>query len=154
MTWTYTTSDLATSTKDQVRLLIGDTVSTDPQLQDEEISYFISMRSSPVGAAAECCRTLSAQYSRSVDSAAGGTKEAYSQMAKAYALRAAQFEAQAAAGGAGLPYAGGISVADKSSQEENSDRVSPQFSIGMDDNLLPVPPAGNETSSDLSGLQE
>ena len=28
MTWTYNTADLATSSKDQVRLLMGDTVST------------------------------------------------------------------------------------------------------------------------------
>lgn len=153
MTWSYSVADLATSAKDQVRLLIGDTVSSDAQLQDEEISYYLTTRSSAYGAAAECCRTLANQYSRSVDSAAGDTKEAYSQMAKAYALRAVQFESAAAQGGSALPYAGGISEADKLSQEQNPDRVPPVFTIGMDDNMLPVPAAGNETTSALSGSE-
>ena len=142
MTWSYSLTDLATSGKDQVRLTIGDTLSTDPQLQDEEIAYFISTRSSIYGACAECCRALATQYSRSADYAAGMTRVKFSSLATAYATRAVVFEAQAAQGGGGMPYAGGLSVADKISQEQDADRVSPQFVIGMDDNMLPVPSAG------------
>ena len=138
MTWTYGLSDLATSPKDQVRLTIGDTVSTDPQLQDEEIGFFVTLRSSIDGAAAECCRTLATQYSRSADTAGGDQKVSYSQLAKAYALRALQFDAQAAMAGAGLPYAGGISVTDKQLNENDPDRVSPEFSRGMFDSNLPL----------------
>jgi hypothetical protein len=148
MSWSYDPTDLATSPKDQVRLLMGDTLSTDPQLLDEEINYFISSRGSLYGAAAECCRSLQAKFSRSVDQAAGASKVSYSQLAKAYGIKAAEFESKAAASGAGMPYAGGISVTDKIQQEQNSDRVSPQFQVGMDDNyILPIGPAGNESST-------
>jgi hypothetical protein len=151
MTWSYTIADLATSPKDQVRLLIGDTLSTDPQMQDEEIDYFITQRSSMYGAAAECCRSLQAKFSRSVDQTAGSSKTLYSQMAKAYGVKAAEFEDKAAQAGAGLPYAGGISVTDKLNQQADGDRVQPQFQIGMEDNLLPVGPAGNLSSVPGSG---
>lgn len=146
MTWSYTINDLATSAKDQVRFLIGDTLSTDPQLQDEEINLAISRRTSIAGACAECCRSLAAKFARSVDMSAGSSKTSYSQLAKAYTIKTNEFEMQAASGGGGLPYAGGISIADKLNQEANEDRVQPQFQVGMDDNLLPVAPAGNESS--------
>jgi hypothetical protein len=151
VTWSYNIEDLATSTKDQVRLLIGDTLTTDQQLQDEEINFAVSQRSSVWGAAAECCRSLAAKFGRSVDVTAGSSKTSFSQVAKAYTAKALDFEAKAAMGGAGLPYAGGISISDKLRQEQNEDRVSPQFQIGMDDDFLPVGPAGNESSSAPGG---
>lgn len=147
MTWSYNIENLATAPKDQVRLLIGDTLTTDQQLQDEEINYLLTTRGSLYGTAAECCRSLQAKFSRSVDQAAGASKTMYSQLAKAYGVKAAEFESKAAMSGAGLPYSGGISVTDKLAQERNTDRVSPQFQVGMDDNeFLPVGPAGNESS--------
>ncbi|WP_407146251.1 hypothetical protein [Bradyrhizobium sp. ORS 86] len=140
MTWTYDVTALATSAKDNVRLLIGDTDETDPQLQDEEIAYFLSGRPNPYGAAAECCRALAAKYARLVSQSAGDTKFVFSDMSKAYERRASDFEGQAANSGAGLPYAGGISNTDKLNQESDSDRVQPQFTLGIDDNFLPVAP--------------
>jgi hypothetical protein len=151
MTWTYSVDDLASSAKDQVRLLVGDTLTTDQQLQDEEILYLLTTRSSVYGAAAECCRSLQAKFSRSVDQSAGGTRTMYSQLAKAYGVKAAEFEQKAATSGGNLPYAGGISIADKTAQEQDSDRVSPQFQIGMQDDFLPVPPAGNESDVSSGG---
>src|ERR1035438_5918147 len=112
----YFPDQLATSSLMQVRLLIGDTITTAPQFADAEITYFLSMRTNVYGASAECCNALAAQYARSVDQAAGNQKISYSQMSKAYAGRALQFEAQAAAAGSAVPYAGGISEADKLSQ--------------------------------------
>lgn len=147
MAWSYDATTLATTPKDQVRLLIGDTVSTDQQMQDEEITFLLSRRSSIYGAAAECCRSLQAKFSRSVDQSAGDTRAMYSQMAKAYAVKVREFESKAAAGGSGLPYAGGISESDKGGREDDDDRVSPQFQLGMMDNFLPVAPSGNESST-------
>lgn len=153
MTWSYSITTLAATPKDQVRLLIGDTLTTDPQMQDEEIAYYLTQRSSVYGAAAECCRTLQARFSRSVDQKGGDTETKYSQLAKAYGIKAIEFEQKAAAAGAGKPYAGGISIADKQAQEQNTDRVAPQFQIGMDENLtLPaVGEAGSETLDETSG---
>lgn len=41
MSWTYDPEKLKDSPKDQVRLLIGDTVVNDPLLQDEEIQFYL-----------------------------------------------------------------------------------------------------------------
>lgn len=147
MTWSYNPGATATSKKDQVRFLIGDTLSIDQQLQDEEIAFALSQRASIYGAAADCCRALAAKFSRSVDTNAGGSKKSFGQLSKAYTLKASEYDQKATMDGAGVPYAGGISVADKLGQEQDDDRVPPQFNVGMDDNLLPVPPSGNETES-------
>src|ERR1700730_18670600 len=111
MTWTYDISDLATSSLDQVRFVLGDTVPSDPQLQDEEINYVLAQRSSVYGAAAMCCRTLASKYSRSADQKAGDTQVWYSQIAKGYELRAIELEAAAAMSGTSVtPFAGGTSI--------------------------------------------
>lgn len=147
MTWTYDPSQLAGNPTMQVRLTIGDTFASDPQLQDEEISFFLSQRGSIWGAAAEACRAIAANTSRLADTVQGEFKQNYSNRARAYAARAATFEGFAISRGGAMPYAGGISVADKQQQELDADRVPPQFNIGMDDNQLPVAPAGNESDS-------
>jgi len=152
MTWSYNASLLLQgSAKDIVRLLIGDVVSTDQQMQDEEISYLASTRGTVYGAAAECCRSLANKYARSVDQQAGTSKTAYSQMSKAYAAAALRFENKAVLSGAALPYAGGISVSDKQLQDFNNDRVQPQFALGMTDNYLPEPSSGHETIEVFAG---
>lgn len=136
MTWSYNNNLLATNSKDAVRLLIGDVISCDQQLQDEEIAYFASVRGTLYGAAAECCRALSARFSRSVDQKGGSNTIMYSQMAKAYAAKAIEFENKSALNGSSLPYAGGISISDKQMQIMNEDRVQPMFERGMFDDFL------------------
>lgn len=140
MTWTYELSTIATTPKDMIRLQIGDTDSTNPLLQDEEISFYLTTRANIYGAAAECCRSLAAKFSSQVTAAAGGQKTAYSDIAKAYAARAVSFDVKAAMAGSAMPYAGGISVSDKQNNQQDTDRTSPQFSIGMDDNFMPISP--------------
>ena len=151
--WTYYPTQLATSQKDQVRALIGDTVQSDPQLQDEEINFFLSMRATVWGAAAECCLALASKFSRSVDQAVGTAKASYSQMEKAYIGKAALFNCRAASMGSAVPYAGGVSVTDMLNQLSNEDRVAPNFTVGLTDDTLPVAPVGNESEveSSLSG---
>lgn len=146
MTWTYDPGALATSATYQVRFLIGDVLSSDPQVQDEEISFAIGQRSTIYGAAAECCRSLAAKFARSVDMQAGQSASKFSQLSSGYTAKANEFEAKAAMGGAGLPYAGGISITDKQRQENDTDRVPPQFKIGMDETLLPIAPVSGETN--------
>jgi hypothetical protein len=151
MTWSYNPSDLSSSQKDQIRMLIGDTNASTPQLQDEEIAYLATLRPNIYGAASDCCRALAAKYSSMSTESAGDSKITYSDISKAYARQAIAFASTAAAGGAGLPYAGGISQNDKQTQESDTDRVSPQFQIGMEDNLLPIGPVGNESQDESNG---
>lgn len=145
--WTYTPADLATNKKDAVRLTIGDTNTQDQQLQDEEISFFLTLRNSLWGAAAEACRAIAANLARQADSVQADMRVAYSSRSRSYAAMAARFENFAIARSGALPYAGGISIADKQRAEQDTDRVPPSFQIGMDDNALPIPDAGNEPQS-------
>jgi hypothetical protein len=70
-------------------------------------------------------------------------------MAKAYTIKAVEFETKSTLSGAALPYAGGISLSDKEMQELNTDRALPQFTKGMTDNFLPVAPIGPETEEEF-----
>lgn len=154
MTWTYDPSQLSTSAFMQVRFMIGDTLTGDQQIQDEEIQFALTLDPSIWRVAATCCRSIAAQLSRQADSVQGELRTLYSSRSKAYATRAASYENTAVARGGGLPYAGGISIADKLQQEQNSDRVDPQFQIGMDDNLIPVGEVGNVSTSAPAPVQE
>lgn len=141
--WTYS-GDPTTSDKDAVRFLIGDVLNKDPLVQDGEIAYALTLRGTVYGAAATCCRSLAAQYSRLADSVQADLRTTYSQKATAFARRARDFDSQDTMLGGALSWAGGISIADKQSREEDTDRVQPAFNIGMDDNSLPVAAAGTE----------
>ena len=147
MSWTYSSSQLNLPLY-QVRLMIGDVMSCDPQLQDEEILYFISTRTTNYGAAAECCRSLATRMSRSFDQQAAGSKVYYSQMEKAYIDKAIKYEILAIQIGSATPYFGAVSLTDKENQEADFDRPEPMFELGMDDNYLPVPPVKGVGPSD------
>lgn len=152
MTWTYNLAGLAAGNqKDIIRFMIGDTISTDPQLADEEISFCFALRHSTYGGAAQACEALASQYSRLADTVTGELHTLYSSKARAYAKRAIDYENYAAITAGPLIYAGGISIVDKLLQDADPDRVSPQFNLGMTDNFVPVPQVGNEVLEGNSG---
>lgn len=141
MTWSYSTADLATSTKDQVRMTIGDTDTTAQLLQDEEITWAISVESSMWGAAARCCEAISRNFYRKADVRVGrgGTMVNWSGAAKQYGDMAAAFRKRA--NSMNSPWAGGTSIAAKDSAAANTDLVQPLFSKNMFNN----PWVGSET---------
>lgn len=154
-TWNYDPSTISSSTMTAdgmvVRRLIGDVLAGDQQLADAEIMLALSQYPNRYLAGAECCRWISAQYSRKVDLVQGELKTNYSQQAKSYADRARELQDMGMSRGAGaMPYTGGISVSDKDTNEADTDRVAPQFNIGMDDNLL-LGTVGNQTPNFPSG---
>jgi hypothetical protein len=161
MTWTYSLSSLATSKKDQVRLVIGDTDRPNPitgitaqLMQDEEINFYLTIRNSIFGAAAECCRTLAAQFALlgSGSYQAGDTKIAYGAIAQAFAARAIQFDLKSAL--TCVPYVGGIIISDKENNEDNQDLVVPQCAIGMFDSNLPLGQLSVEAPEDTTGGED
>jgi hypothetical protein len=133
MTWSYSLSDLASLGKDTVRWFTGDTDINYPQLQDEEISFALTLRGNAYGAASLCAMALSAKYSRLVNMSADGVSTQDAQKAKAYADLSAEY-AQKEAIHYALPYCGGISVSDMYANLANSDRVPDIFRFGMFDN--------------------
>jgi hypothetical protein len=142
MAWTYDTADIGTTTpsgrRNMVRLLIGDTVTGDQQLQDEEVDAGLAETGNSVyAAAAWCCRILAAKYSRMVDTQLDGALEAkYSDRVKAYtqlATSMSQLGKQTSGRGLGV-FAGGIKISEMQSAELDTNRVPPAFTMGQFNN--------------------
>lgn len=126
----------STDDTDAVRLLIGDTSTSSPVLTDTEVDYYISTYGNLLLAASYALEGIVANQGGSVSEkqvgdlrikyeSAGGSG-GLAGLAKSLRVRAARTS--------GNPYAGGISIADKDSVEADSDRVSPSFTVGQDDN--------------------
>lgn len=110
MSWTYDVTQLTTSTLMQIRLEIGDTDSTDPLMQDEEINYAIGVESSTQAAAAKCCEALARKFARLADITLGPSKVAMSQRFEQYQTLAKQLRKDATSMNA--PTGGGIYITD------------------------------------------
>lgn len=141
MAWSYDETDLDTTTAagrlNVVRLLVGDTDTTDQQLQDEEITFALSENGDNVYfAAAWASRTIGNKYSRQVDIDLDGQLAVkYSDLAKNYLKLAENLEYQGKKSGARLGVAaGGISRTDMEAIRENTDRVAPAFRRDQYDN--------------------
>lgn len=129
MTATYTGP--ANSDADAVRFLIGDTTVTDALLQDEEIAWLLTESGSVVNtAAASACEAIAARFARLADTQVDDVRVALSQRAKGYRQLAADLRTQVTRAGV-MPYAGGISIAQKHTAEEDTDRVQPIFTRDM-----------------------
>ncbi|HHH30956.1 MAG TPA: hypothetical protein ENK57_21790 [Polyangiaceae bacterium] len=137
MTWSYS-HDPATSDKDAVRFLVGDTDSSEQLVSDEEILFALQEEPNVRRAAAFIARALGAKFSREADKSVGDLRIAYSQRARGFYELADRLDSDASRRTNVLrarPYAGGISVSDKEAVEDNSDRVRPSFAKGMHDYL-------------------
>jgi len=84
MTWSYDNTVLATSSKDAVRLIIGDTDSNDQLLADEEINYYITKQGTVVRAASESARAVAAKYARLMSRSIGGLQADFSAKYRQY----------------------------------------------------------------------
>lgn len=136
MAWTY--DPTLPTDKDRVRLIIGDTLSIEPQLQDEEIQALLDLFGGSVRAAAiGATRGLAAIYARYADKWVGDLKILASQKHEAYLRLADSLEESTniigVGGGSGAPSAGGVYVGEKEAMEANTNRVSPFFYRGMHD---------------------
>ena len=108
MTWTYN-GDPASSALSAIRFLIGDTDTADQLVTDEEIAWLNTE-------SGDTPTSLTALYKASAAAA------------RAIAAKFSPLAAQAAAdAGVPIPFAGGISVADKTNREADTDRVEPFF---------------------------
>lgn len=143
MSWSYNASDLNTTTDsgrlNSVRLLVGDTNTSDQLVQNEEITFALAQANTNIYyAAAWICRVIAAKYSRLVDTQLDGALSAnYSTRSKQYQQLAAQIEAQGkkTSGKSLGVFAGGISVTEMTLANEDTDRVKPSFSIDQFDNV-------------------
>lgn len=130
MTWTYG-GDPSANNRDAVRFLIGDTVSADPLITDEEIAWLLSEAGGVYTAAIQACETIAAKFARLADTVVDDVEVKASQRAASYRALAATLKTRQALSGGALPYAGGISIGDKQTREDDDDRVPPIFTRDM-----------------------
>lgn len=125
MAFTYA-GDPANSTLEEVRFLVGDTV-TPGQLTDAEINYCIADEPTSIYRAAACsARAIAATYARKADREIGDLEIKWSQLQKHYSQLAKDLEKRATAGVGGI-VATGTSIAAKKSADLDTDRVIPAF---------------------------
>jgi hypothetical protein len=136
MTWTYGGAPGTTTSatrRDAVRLLVGDTDTTDQQVSDEEIAFALSQTSDDIyNAGALMCRTIAGKYSRLVDTSIESVSSSYSQRAKQYselAVRLVKEGKRLGSVGLGVPVAGGMSISEMESVEDDLDRVPSAFRV-------------------------
>jgi len=135
--WTYDPTALDTTSPsgrlNSVRLLVGDTDTSDQQIQDEEITFSIAQSSTNIyNAAAFVCRLIAAKYARLVTTQLDGALQAeYSDRVKHYTMLSLQMaDFGKRIGGRALGVSGGgISIAEVESIHNNSDRVPSQFRV-------------------------
>jgi hypothetical protein len=143
MSWSYDPNNLNTTTAsgrlNTVRLIVGDTDSSDELIQNEEISFALSQSNNNVYYAGSlACRLIAAKFSRLVDTTLDNAISAkYSTRAKQYQQLAIQIENQAkkASGKSIGVFAGGILKTDMFEANQDPTRVQPAFGVHQFDNV-------------------
>jgi len=127
VTWSYT-HDPRDTPVDEVRFLIGDTTTTTPLVQDEEILYVLGTEATTLLAAVVVAKSIAMKLGREVDKQVGDLKISASTRYKNYleVLQTLEDRANVALAG---PYAGGISVSRKKTVENTADLVKPTFKV-------------------------
>lgn len=145
MSWTY---DLTTSIG-QVRFLMGATVNDGMSVQDDEVTFCLTRNGSDIyRAAAFGCRRWAAALAQdlSVDQGTKGWKLDRQAQARQLLDLAKTLDADAVIYSGAVPFSGGISVSDKQSREQDTDRVAPQ--IGVATNRRPGLPQTDGTTEE------
>jgi len=122
--------DPTSSTRDEVRFLIGDTDTADGQLQDLEVDYLLTKYTTAAKAALAACLALASKYARLCDKAVGDLRISYSQRQKHYLDLARELGRRTPI----RPWAGGLSASEKESVNDDTDRIVPAFQRDLDTN--------------------
>jgi hypothetical protein len=132
MTWTYG-NDPANSTRDELRLLVGDTDTNDQLLSDEEVAYYLAQHGDDALASApSACEGIAAMFSRQANFTNQGLSVSASERAKAYLALASELRDRAIS--VADIFVGGLTISGKEALDDDSDAVQPSFRIGIDDN--------------------
>jgi hypothetical protein len=83
MTWTYS-GNPASTTRDAVRFLVGDTDTTDQLISDEEIAYIVQENPAINRSASESARAIAAKFARLMSRSIGGLSADFSAKYRQY----------------------------------------------------------------------
>ena len=144
MSWTYT-GNPADSDRDAVRFLIGDTNCESKLASDQEIEFALGVSPIVQKAAAVVCRAIAARFSTKTSFGAGDMSKSCSDIAKAFADRAKELEADGnwKASFVGITL-GGRKIATKEALDDDTSIVQPGFKKGMLDNPRAYQDSDNE----------
>ena len=135
MTATYTNQP-GVRDVDTVRLLISDqdTIpATDALLTDEEIQYFVDANNHINLAASQAATAIAAKYSSDANSKTVGDLGIVFAGARARQYRLMAQDLRNKAARTVTPYAGGLSIAEKDTIDQDTDRPTTDFERGMHD---------------------
>ena len=135
MAWTYG-ADPANSDRDAVRLTIGDTDTSDQQLQDSEVNYYLGLYGDSgsgrvLPASIRACEAIAARYARQADTTNQGLSVGASKR-HAHYLELAQtlrLESQTVA----EVFLGGSKYSEAEKLDDDSDLIPPAFRREQDD---------------------
>ncbi len=134
MAWSYDPTDLNTTTAsgrlNTVRLLVGDTDTTDQQVQNEEVTFSLSENGDNVYySGAWIARAIASKYSRKVNTELSGALKAdYSDLVTHYNSLADNLEYQGKTSGASVGVlAGGITKSTVEAVRQNTNRIEGSF---------------------------
>jgi len=117
------------SNVDRVRLLVGDQDENNQLLEDDSYVFALNEAgNNKFRAAAIICRSIAGKFARLVNTDFEGVSSDYSDRQKHYRQLARDFEQDAKRqGGLGSPRAGGTSIDEMDSVEQDDDRPDPAF---------------------------
>ena len=128
MSWSY--DPTLPTNHDKIRLYLGDTAETAPQLQDEEITAVLIDVPNPLLAAADLAAYLAAKYARLVTTTNGNLHAVLSDRYGHYEALAKLLRARAARRG-GAPLMPAYSRSAKAGAAADTDRVPSAFGREM-----------------------
>lgn len=131
MSWSF--DDSLTTTRDKVRLRIGDTNANDEILSNETIDALLTEHSDDVMLATiSCVRAIIAKFSRNLNRGAAGMTADMSVFVAHYQELLSDLIKQNR-GNSGVRYKSASSVSRKETIESDTDFIPPFASVGMDD---------------------
>ena len=130
MSWTF--SESLTTTRDKLRLRVGDTDANDPLLSNETLDVLLTDKGDDLALAAiDAVRAIIAKLGREFDRSAVGVGGSRSQKVQHFhdLLKQLTKESRLSTG----VVLGGVSASRKQTIEDDSDFVRPSFTVGGDD---------------------
>jgi hypothetical protein len=129
MSFSYT--DPSNSDSDAIRFYCGDTEEGEYYASDEEIAFALDERGTVLLAALSIAEYIYRKLAKRTDKKNGQYSVSASQKFEQYGKVVESIKDKIALESVGVPFAGGISKADKATREADTDRTLPSFTRTM-----------------------
>jgi hypothetical protein len=148
MAWSYS-GDPASSTRDTIRFMIGDTDTSDQLLNNAEIDYYITLHGTNSRIASESARAVAAKFARNMSRAVGGLQADFAAKYRQY-MELADNLLKKEESEPTSPFLSGWNRVDKDDRFDNPDREPINGRKGVMDNPRAYP---EDTSTGSRGYR-